>query len=67
MPTPISSTLNENNQQGRKKLTDVGSLDHADIVTTISDTADTFFRVASDQTSDVCFLRGRASTGNDRR
>jgi hypothetical protein len=46
--------------------TNVGSLDHADIITTISNAADPFPRVLPDEPCNICLLCGRASTRNHR-
>ena len=44
--------------------TDISSLDHAYVVPTITDTAHALFSIAPDESSDICFLRRRASTRN---
>jgi hypothetical protein len=45
--------------------TDIGSLDHAHVIPTISNAADTLLSVAPDKPGDVCFLRRGAPAGDD--
>ena len=47
--------------------TDVRSLDHADIVPSVPDTADSLLSVVTDKTGDIGFLRWRASASYDGR
>ena len=46
-------------------LTNVGSLDHADVVSTIANTADALLGMLPDEPGNICLLRWRASAGND--
>lgn len=45
--------------------TNIGGLDHRDIVTTISNAADALLGVSSDELGHVGFLSRRTSTGHD--
>lgn len=45
--------------------TNVGSLDHGYVVSTIANTADAFFSVFANEAGDVGFLCGGAATGYD--
>lgn len=45
--------------------TDIGGLDHRDIVSAIADTAHPLFRVRADQTRDISFLCRRTTAGDD--
>ena len=43
-------------------LTNIGSLDHAHIVSAVTNTANSFLGISSDHTSDVGFLSRRTTT-----
>ena len=51
----------------KKSLTDVRCLDHANVVATVANTADTLLSVLANKTRDVCLLGRRAPAGNDSR
>jgi hypothetical protein len=62
-----SNTFNQRSSTMRleKQLTDIGGLDHGNIVSSISNTADCLLGVLSNQPRDIGFLRRRATTGRN--
>lgn len=47
--------------------TNISCLDHADIITTISDTTNSLPSMLSNEPCHICLLRGRTSTSNNSR
>lgn len=59
IPTPFSVRM----QTGLAILTNVGRLNHADIVTAVADAADSLAAELANQTSNIGLLRRRTTTG----
>ena len=68
IPTPESrfqmEPIMDGRMEGNTKLTDVGSLNHTNIVSTITDAAYTFHGMLPNKTSDVSLLSRRAPARN---
>ena len=45
--------------------TDIGGLDHAHVVSSVTDTAYPLLRIMTNEPRNVCLLRRRASTGDN--
>lgn len=50
-----------------KELTDIGRLDHTDVITTVANAADRLSGVRANESSNICLLRRRAAAGDDHR
>lgn len=67
IPTPVNHVYFRANYPNRRValLTNVCSLNHADVVSAVADTANTLLGMVPDKTGDIRLLSGRASTGYD--
>jgi hypothetical protein len=59
------SMRGERSEHRRKGRTDISSLNHRNIISSISNAANPLLRLLADQTSDIGFLSGRAPAGDD--
>jgi hypothetical protein len=65
LPTiPIPDNQHISTRKTREtKLTDISGLNHGHVIATITNTADCLFRILSNQSRDIRFLRRGTSTG----